>query len=84
MELISVKYNCPKCEDKEYTITKDNEVKWCECREQRLAKERIEKSGLSYRFEKNKFNNYKVNNFQRKNAVETCLKYIKSFDKTKC
>ncbi|MGX4598941.1 ATP-binding protein [Faecalimicrobium sp. JNUCC 81] len=79
-----MKYNCPKCEDKEYTITKDNAVKWCECREQRLAKERIEKSGLSYRFDKNKFNNYKVNNFQRKNAVETCLKYIKSFDKMKC
>ncbi len=56
---------------------------WCECRSVRLAKERIEKSGLSNRFEKNKFNNYKANNEQRQKAIETCLKYIKNFDRTR-
>lgn len=82
-ELTLRKYNCSKCEDKEYIFTPEGEVYWCECRSVRLAKERIEKSGLSNRFEKNKFNNYKANNEQRQKAIETCLKYIKNFDRTK-
>lgn len=74
------KYACNKCRDKEYILTPNDEVKWCECREIRLSKERIVKSGLSDRFEKNNFNNYKANNIQRRDAVIKCSKYIKSFD----
>lgn len=73
-------YACSKCMDKGYTITPNDEVEWCECREIILAKKRIEKSGLADRFEKNNFNNYKVNNAQRRDAILTCSKYIKNFD----
>lgn len=83
MESTLVTYKCSKCEDRGYLINQNNEVSWCECREQKLAKERIEKSGLSNRFEKNRFNNYKASNYQRQNAIETCLKYIKNFDERK-
>lgn len=74
---------CSKCRDKEYLFNDEGEVYWCECREKRLALERIERSGLKTRFDNNKFSNYKIDNVQRKMAVDMCKKYIANFDKSK-
>lgn len=83
MESIGQSTSCPKCEGKEYLFDEEGAVYWCECREKRIAIERIEKSGLSLRFDNNRFSNYRVDNIQRQNAIRICKSYIANFDKTK-
>lgn len=82
-ELTGHSIKCPKCEDKEYLFDSEGAVYWCECREKRIALERIEKSGLGTRFDKNRFSNYIANNNQRRKAVRICQNYITNFDKSK-
>ncbi|HSQ89516.1 ATP-binding protein [Romboutsia sp.] len=80
-------YNCDKCEDKGYIVVNEdgNEaVKFCECREVKLAKERLEKSGIADRVKTNTFKNYRVNNSTRENARNVCVKYITDFNRDKC
>lgn len=80
-------YKCNKCNDRGYTIIKENDtdaVKFCECREVALAKERLEKSGIADRVKTNTFKSYKVNNIVRDNARKVCIKYIADFNKEKC
>jgi DNA replication protein DnaC len=83
MELTSQSINCLKCEDKEYLFDINGAVKWCECRDRRIAKERIEKSDLANRFDTNRFSTYKINNAQRQMAVKMCEHYITNFDENK-
>lgn len=81
-------YKCEKCQDRGYTFVKQegasDAVKFCECREIELAKERLEKSGIADRVKTNTFKSYKVNNQVRENARNTCIKYITDFNKEKC
>lgn len=79
-------YNCAKCEDKGYILVIEDgteAVKFCECRELKLARERLEKSGIADRVKINTFKNYKVNNEIRNNARNTCVRYITDFNKEK-
>ena len=75
--------NCNICNDKEYIFDSEGAVKFCKCKEIREAKERIEKSPLKNRFDKNKFSTYKTDNIQRKKAENICKQYITNFDKSK-
>ena len=75
-------YKCEICKDKEYIFV-DDAVKFCKCREIRLAKERLEKSGIADRVNKNTFKTFKVKNESQNLARNICIKYIKDFDKEK-
>lgn len=75
--------NCTICNDKEYIFDSEGAVKFCKCKDIREAKERIEKSPLKTRFDKNRFVNYKINNQQRLKAANICKSYIANFDGTK-
>ena len=75
--------NCQICEDKEYIFDSEGAVKFCKCKEVREAKERIEKSPLKNRFDKNRFVSYQINNPQRLKASNICKRYIANFDGTK-
>ena len=79
-------YKCNKCNDKGYTIINEDgteAVKFCECREITLAKERLEKSGIADRVKTNTFKTYKVDNDARNSARNICIKYITDFNKEK-
>ncbi|AUN12789.1 hypothetical protein RSJ16_00160 (plasmid) [Paraclostridium sordellii] len=79
---MELNYKCNQCKDKGYIFI-DDTVKFCECREIKLAKERLEKSGIADRVKTNTFKNYKVNNIDRENARNICIKYITDFNKEK-
>lgn len=72
-------YNCNKCKDRGYIFI-DDAVKFCECREIKLAKERLEKSGIADRVKNNTFKNYKANNETRLVSRNICIKYITDFN----
>ena len=75
--------NCNICNDKEYIFDSEGAVKFCKCKDIRESRERIEKSPLKNRFDKNKFSNYKTDNNQRSRAANICKSYIANFDGTK-
>lgn len=75
--------NCKICNDKGYIFESEGAVKFCKCKEIKEAKERIEKSPLKARFDKNRFVSYKTNNPQRLRASNLCKSYIANFDGTK-
>lgn len=72
-------YDCSICEDKGYLFDNEGAVSWCECKLKKDAQERLIKSGISDRVKTNTFKNYKQDNDQRKDAVNTCLKYLSDF-----
>lgn len=77
---LELSYKCEICKDKEYIFV-DDAVKFCKCREIRLAKERLQKSGIADRVDKNTFKTYKVQNEQQNIARNICINYIKDFNK---
>lgn len=81
-ESLELNYKCEICKDKEYIFV-DDAVKFCKCREVRLAKERLERSGIADRVDKNTFKTYKVKNEQQNTARNICIDYIKDFNKEK-
>ena len=82
-ELTGQNINCKICNDKEYIFDSEGAVKFCKCKDIRESRERIEKSPLKNRFDKNRFSNYKTNNPQRLKASNICKRYIANFDGTK-
>ena len=81
-ESLELNYKCEICKDKEYIFV-DDAVKFCKCREVRLAKERLERSGIADRVDKNTFKTYKVKNEQQNTGRNICIDYIKDFNKEK-
>lgn len=76
-------FNCEICKDKGYLFNANDEVYFCKCYEVKQEIERIEKSGIRDRLEKNRFENYITDNEQRKSAKAICIKYVKEFDGSK-
>ena len=73
---------CPICNGLGVIIyTKDGYEygRFCECREQENARARMNASGVSEEMQKIGFNDYIVNNDQRKNARDKAVEYYKAF-----
>lgn len=83
----TVSYNCPKCKDTGYIITKADScadiMTPCDCQKINQAKSVIKNSGLSECFENMTFENYDAYDEQTKLAKEIAMKYVLSFDKIK-
>ncbi|MGL5330009.1 MAG: ATP-binding protein [Peptostreptococcaceae bacterium] len=75
----SEKYNCQKCRDLTFII-EGNVATTCECREVKIAKEILDKSGISEEFRRKTFKNYNYSyNIQTIEAFTKATNYVKEF-----
>ena len=51
-------YKCIKCKDRMFIIQKDGSAKACECRNIRIAENKLKASGISEEFRKMRFENF--------------------------
>lgn len=80
-ENLIIDYKCNKCKDRLFIELKDGSYAPCECREIRIAENKLKASGISEEFRKMRFENF---NFEKSmDVMEAYLKaknYSKNFD----
>lgn len=78
------KYECKKCKDTEFVFYKDANgyeyAKECECRQMKIAKRLLEKSGISEEFQTKTFTNFEDRGLEAiRQAKETATRYYMDF-----
>ena len=79
-----IKYECEKCKDTEFIIYKDEKGndygKECECRQWKITKRLLDKSGITEEFRTKSFGNFDERGLAiLKEAKEKAINYYKSF-----
>lgn len=83
MEKPTQVYECSICKDLEWIIdNKTNTAKPCKCREVKIYKRILEKSGISEEFQKKTLENFITTNKPQQiiNAKNMSIRYVKEFD----
>lgn len=74
-------YKCEKCRDMLFILQGDGSAKECECRQLRIAQEKLKASGISEEFRNKKFENYKYDkSTETMEAFLTAKNYTKEFE----
>jgi hypothetical protein len=73
-------YSCPECKDRGFILSTDEHgyeyARPCKCRELKMAKERLERSGLAREFKTKTFENFDTcENPQLMDAKNTAMKF---------
>lgn len=71
-------YKCDKCKDRLFILNADDEAKECECRNLRIAEDKLKASGVSDEFRKMRFENY---DFKISKDIMAAFKIAKSYSK---
>ena len=77
-ENLITSYKCNKCKDKLFIIQEDDTAKECECRQLRIAEEKLKASGISEEFRKKTFDNF---NYEKSVKVMEAFKNAKIYSK---
>lgn len=76
-------YKCSKCKDRMF-IEKGGGYIPCDCRQVRIAEEKLKQSGISEEFKTKRFNNFNAARSDSiKQAYGSCIEYIKQFKQIK-
>ncbi|WP_286184093.1 ATP-binding protein [Clostridium sp. CCUG 7971] len=74
-------YKCEKCRDMLFILQGDGSAKECECRQIRIAEEKLKASGISEEFRNKRFENYKYDKSTKMmEAFLTAKNYSKKFE----
>lgn len=82
-EPVEVEYKCNKCHDLMF-IEEDGGFVPCECRQVRIAEDKLKQSGISEEFKTKKFNNFNGGISESiRNAYSLSIEYVKQFKQIK-